>query len=150
MPLEYIAQRGIALRPGRVDDMILFVLEDIQGDMTKPLVLTKADFVGIIDMLGTHGRPVYRSGGNPLRIETTELESKLVVDLDRDTGEILLMLTTDIPGPRGQRPDTLSSQQRFSHFDGVLWPLTSVLPGLIRRSIRTIAIPRKGRVVYQK
>lgn len=153
VPLEYIAQRGIALKPGRVDDMILFVLEDIQGDMTKPLVLTKADFVGIVDMLGTHGRPVYRSGGNPLRIEKTELESKLVLDLDRDTGEILLMLTTDIPGaPEGSVPEyAVFGNKGFAHFEGVLWPLKSVLPGPYQKVYQeTIAIPRKGTLSFIK
>ncbi|NLB68789.1 MAG: DEAD/DEAH box helicase, partial [Lentisphaerae bacterium] len=154
VPLDYIAQRKIALKPGRVDDMLLFVLEDIQsGDMTKPVVLTKADFVGIIDMLGIHGRPLYQSGGNPIRVEKTELESKLVVDMDRETGEILLMLTTDIPGaPEGSVPDYIVfGNKGFAYLDGVLWPLKSVLPGLYQKVYQeTIAIPRKGTFSFIK
>lgn len=152
--LEYIAQRGVALKPGRVDDTILFVLEDIQeGDMTKPVVLTKADFIGILDMLGANSRPVYRSGGNPFVIEKTTLESQLAIDLDRETGEILLMLTTTIPNaPEGTVPQyAVFGNKGFAYHDGVFWPLKSVLPGQYQKVyMETIAIPRKGTLGFLK
>jgi len=152
--LDYIAQRKIALRPGRVDDTILFVLEDIQeGDMTRPVVLTRADFIGIVDMLGANGRPIYRSGGNPIVVEKTPLESKLVIDLDRDTGEILMMLTTEIPGvPEGTVPQyVVFGNKGFAYHDGVFWPLKSVLPGLYQKVyLETISVPRKGTLAFLK
>ncbi|MGI5869610.1 MAG: SNF2-related protein [Kiritimatiellia bacterium] len=152
--LDYIAQRRIPLKPGPVDDTMLFVLEDIQsGDMTKPVVLTKADFVGILAMLGAQDRPLYRSGGNPFRIERTPVVSKLMIDMDRDTGEILLILTTDVPGaPEGaDLKYVVFGSKGYVFHDGVFWPLESVLPGHYQKVyFETVAIPRKGTLGFFK
>ncbi len=152
--LDYVAQRRIPLKPGSVDDTMLFVLEDIQaGDMTRPVVLTKADFVGILAMLGAQGRPLYRSGGEPMRVARESVASKLLVDMDRDTGEILLMLTTDIPGAaEGAVPKyVVFGSKGFAFLDGVFWPLKSVLPGHYQKVyFETVAIPRKGTLGFFK
>lgn len=152
--LDYIAQRRIPLKPGSVDDTMLFVLEDIQsGDMTRPVVLTKADFVGILAMLGAQGRPLYRSNGNPMRIERTPVVSKLLVDMDRDTGEILLILTTEVPGaPEGaDLKYVVFGSKGYVFHDGVFWPLKSVLPGHYQKVyFDAVAIPRKGTLGFFK
>ncbi len=150
--LEYIAQRSIALNPGRVDDTMLYVLEDIrEGDMTKPVVLTRADFMGLLELLGMNNRPFYVSGGDPLRIEQTQLASTLAIDLDRETGEILMMLTTVLPGAsEGTVPVYIVfGKKGFAFHDGVFWPLKSVLPGLYQKVYReTVPIPRKGTLSF--
>jgi len=150
--LEYIAQRGIALNPGRIDDTILYVLEDIrQGDMTKPVTLTRADFMGLLDLLGANKRPFYVSNGEPLRIEQTALASKLAIDLDRETGEILMMLTTEVPGTSEGTVPTYAvfGKKGYAFHNGVFWPLKSVLPGLYQKVyLETVPIPRKGTLSF--
>ncbi len=152
IPLEYVAQRRIALNPARADDTILYVLEDIrEGDMTKPVVLTKADFMGLLELLGANARPFYVSGGDPLRIEKTPLDSKLVVDLDRETGEILMMLTTAIPeAPEGTVPTyVVFGKKGYAFHAGIFWPLKSVLPGLYQKVYQeTVPVPRKGTLSF--
>ena len=63
----------------------------------------RGDFMNILGLL--RGRAILAPDGHPLAVDTAPAECTLRVDLDHDTGELLLDLRTALPGLReGERP----------------------------------------------
>lgn len=149
--LEYLVQRKIPLKLDAQNQLLLLVLEDIcEGRITNPVYLTKTDFLCLTDLLASRGRPFYLSGGNPITIEHAVVESHLTLDLDRETGELIMFLNTDIPGAPDEIPDYIvHGKKGWAFCRGRLWPLKNVLPEPYHSIYSdTIAIPRTETIKF--
>ncbi len=152
--IAYLAERKIPISLSKENSFLLDTIEDIcEGRITNPIKLTKRDFICLIDQLGSMNRPIYLSGGNPISIESTKVESKLSLDLDRETGELLMFLNTDIPGAKdGDIPNyVVFNNSGWAFLKGHLWPISQVLPSPYHQVYHeTIAIPRTETIRFLK
>lgn len=82
----------------RKDEAILFVLEEIcEGPARGSLELSTHDMINLLQL--HDGKPLWReSGGKPLLVDTSPVDSTLLVSLNPDTGELGLNLAIDMPG----------------------------------------------------
>lgn len=152
--IAYLAERKIPISLSKENSHLLDSLEDIcEGKLTNPIKLTKRDFICLIEQVGAMGRPLYLSGGNPITIESTKVESKLTLDLDRETGELLMFLNTDIPNAaEGDIPNyVVFNNSGWAFLKGHLWPISQVLPGPYHQVYHeTVAIPRTETIRFLK
>ena len=132
------------------DDFAISLLEEVCPDLTKEIRLKHYDFLALLKILSNHGRPLYAAGREPFKVERKAVESKIEIDLDRETGEILVMLNSDVPGMAdGEIPKYLvfglENPVGFVFHAGVFHPLSKVLPGPMQSVYRdTIVVPRAG------
>ena len=154
-PIQSAVRRRIPLllrNPANAgfDDFALGLLEELCPDLTGEIKLKRYDFIALLKLLSIHGRPLYAEGSQPLNVLREQAESKISVDLDRETGEILIMLRTAIPGmPDWKTPHYLvfglENPVGFAYWNGEFHPLAKVLPGPMQQVYReTIVVPRTG------
>lgn len=152
--IAYLAERKIPVSLTKDNAYLLDTIEDIcEGRITNPINLTKRDFICLIEQLSSMNRQIYLSGGNPIVIEKTKVNSKLTLDLDRETGELLMFLNTDIPNAaEGDIPDyVVFNNSGWAFLKGHLWPIAQVLPGPYHQVYHeTIAIPRTETIRFLK
>jgi len=111
------------------DENLLFVLEDIcGGPVPSSLSLGRADFLNIVRLHAGGQIPVASS--SPLIINDTPLDSILQLDLDRENGELIFILHTELPyKDKGELPLYLvNGRSGWVYGGGNLWPLGDVLP----------------------
>ena len=117
----------IALSPQ--DDNLLAVLEDIcEGPPSGLFEVSAADFLNIL-AVATHARLTV-SGSVELTVETIPMPTSLRVDLDHETGELIIYPFTELPFARtGELPVFLAhGRQGRIVANGHIWPMKNVLP----------------------
>ena len=112
------------------DDGILYLLEDVsEGPAAGRLKMSRADFSSLMALLS--GKPLFLEGaGGPLTVNAAKMSSRLVMDLDPETGELVLKIHTELPflNP-GEEPFYLPDRRAGWVFGaGNFWPLERMLP----------------------
>ena len=112
------------------DNSTLYVLEDMcGGPVPGRLDLKRADFIGLLDVL--RGGVLHVAGGGASsHVNATPIRSLLRVDLDRENGELLVDVHTELPFmTAGERPRYVVAGRRGWVFGADnFWPLEKVLP----------------------
>jgi len=127
------------------DENILFVLEDIaEGPAQADMDVGIGDFLNLLELMP--GKPF--SHGET--VNAAKMEARLLLDLDRENGELILILDTALPFmTAGEFPIYLIKGKRAWAFGGNnFWPLADVLPeplhGIYEKpmSIERSSVPR--------
>ena len=112
------------------DDSIVFVIEDIsEGPARGHLELAPRDFLNVLRL---HvGKPLYAEDrGEPITVNAVKMSSVLKIDLDRENGELILMVHTELPfkDPRSFPLYAISGKVGWVYEAGHFWPLEKLLP----------------------
>ncbi len=146
IPLDKIPPH-LTLGLNQKDESVLFVLEDIcEGPAASEINLRPQDFVSLLQLL--QGQQIMEEGNPaPITVTATRLVSYLNLDLDRDNGELILMIHTEIPFKAATEIPLYVVSGRHGWVFGAhhFWPLEQILPDPIR-SIYTepVIIPRES------
>lgn len=139
--------RGVCLGLSQKDESILFVIEDIcEGPARHRIELRPADFVSLLQLL--QGRELHQeSSPAPIIVAASKLTSYLHLDLDRENGELILMVHTEIPFQKPGEPPLYVTAGRHGWIFGArhFWPLEQVLPEAFREIyVNPVVIPRSS------
>jgi superfamily II DNA or RNA helicase len=121
--------RDVDFAFSRPHESLLYVLEDIaEGPLPSRLQLAPADFLNVVALHRGAGLAV--RGADPLPVEPTPLSTYLHLDLDRETGELILFPHTEVPfaGPAETPRYFVHGREGWVLGAGRLWPLAEVLP----------------------
>jgi superfamily II DNA or RNA helicase len=128
-PLDQVS-RDVPLALSPPDEALLYVLEDIAGGPPpSAMALSVADFLSVLHL--HRGRTLCENGGSGvLTVEAIPLTSHLRLDLDRETGELIAMLHTELPFDEPGVIPTYLAAGRSGWVFGAdhVWPLEAVLP----------------------
>jgi superfamily II DNA or RNA helicase len=111
------------------DDTLLSVLEDIcEGPPPGRFEVTPADFLNILDV-AFHARLVV-AGKEDLTVESIAMQTSLRIELDHETGELIIFPHTELPFARpGEIPTYLvNNRQGRVCANSHVWPMKNVLP----------------------
>jgi superfamily II DNA or RNA helicase len=138
---------GLCLGLSQKDESILFVLEDIaEGPARGKMDLSPHDFLSLLHLM--QGMNLMEEGQpNPITIAATRLVSFLQLDLDRDNGELILILHTEIPFMKPTETPFYLVTGRHGWVFGArhFWPLEKLLPEPIRSIYsEPVIIPRQS------
>ncbi|MEI6563974.1 MAG: SNF2-related protein [bacterium] len=144
LPLSSIPPT-MSLGLNQKDESVLFVLEDIcEGPAKSEIILKPQDFVSLLQLL--QGLPIEEENNPvPITVTATKLVSFLHLDLDRDNGELILMVHTEIPFRQATEIPLYIVSGRHGWVFGAnhFWPLEQVLPDPIRSIyVEPVIIPR--------
>ena len=132
------------------DQNVLAVLEDIdERGLRSRMTLRNIDFLGLLDV--RRGGRVFKADGTMLEVVRDVAELSVMVDLDRETGGLLLF--PKLPeefAPEGSLPDFFAALEKSYALCGdKLCPLRPTLPvmyqGLYEGSIE---VPRAGVLTF--
>ncbi len=133
IPLDQI-DHSLCLGLTQKDEAILFVLEDISGGPARGrLDLTHQDLISLLHLL--QGQTLYEEGHpDPIGVAATKLTSYLNLDFDRENGELIFMIHTEIPSLKvSEIPSYLVAGRLAWVFGaGHFWPLEQILPEPVR------------------
>ncbi len=137
--------KDLPLRLSERDEALLFVVEDIAaGPAPGELEVGPSDFINLLNLL--EGRPLAVDGvEEPLRVGGTRLPSRIRVNLDRENGELLLDLCTEVPmlAPPDLPRYVVGRKEGWVFGAGHFWPLDKVLPEPLQSAYRQpVVIPR--------
>ncbi len=121
--------RGARYTLSPEDDNLLSVLEDIcEGPPAGRLDLAPADFLNVLAVAG-HTRLAVAGKGEVV-VESIPMPTSLRVDLDHETGELIIFPATELPFSRpGEIPAYLVHNRQGRVFaSGHIWPMKNVLP----------------------
>ncbi len=111
------------------DATLLEVLEDIcQGPARATMTLGKRDFMNLLHLQA--GRSIYDTDGVSMQVHAKRLHTHLRIDLDPQTGDLILNACTEMPLlPPGDDPFYLAAGTTAwvygaDHF----WPIANVIP----------------------
>lgn len=143
-PLDQIPP-GLTLGLSQKDESVLFVLEDIcEGPARSEVELRPQDFVSLLQLL--QGQSLAEEGmATPHVVNASRLVSYLNLDLDRENGELILMVHTEVPAmSAAEIPLYITSGRHGWVFGGGnFWPLEQVLPEALRQIYtEPVIIPR--------
>ena len=129
------------------DNGILFLLEDIsEGPAAGRLKMSRSDFSSLMALLP--GKPVFLAGaGDTLVVNAAKMGSRLLMNLDAETGELELKMHTELPFLRpGEAPFYLSDRRAGWVFGaGNFWPLERMLPEPLHAVYeRPVFVPRSS------
>ena len=119
-----------AYRLSEPDDALLYVLEDIcEGPARPRFEVTPVDLVNILE-LRVGDCLLDAVTGDPVTINAARLSSHLLVDLDRETGELIVTVRTELPY---MTPGTfpvylLTRTAGWAYGAANFWPLEGILP----------------------
>ncbi len=112
------------------DESILFVLEDIAGGpITNELSLPVSDLINVFKLL--EGHIIHEQGlAIPSTVNGIKMSSRLSMDLDQETGELVLMVHTALPHlhPGDQLFYIVTRRGGWVFGADNFWPLEKVLP----------------------
>ncbi|NQT93039.1 MAG: hypothetical protein HQ559_09770, partial [Lentisphaerae bacterium] len=111
------------------DESLLFVLEDIcEGPARGTLELSPNDFVNIIRLRA--GREIEDENDRTVTVNKTAVVTHIRMDLDDNTGEIVLRAHTELPFMEAddQPFHVVSGRWGWVYGAGNFWPLENVLP----------------------
>jgi len=123
------AARGARYTLSPEDENLLAVLEDIcEGPPPSRIHLTSADFLNVLAVAG-HTR-IAVAGRGELVVESIPMQTVLRVDLDHESGELLVFPATELPFARpGEIPlYFVHNRQGRVYANGHIWPMKNVLP----------------------
>ncbi|MCL1856954.1 MAG: DEAD/DEAH box helicase [Kiritimatiellaeota bacterium] len=146
VPLNRLpANKGLTLQPG--DDAILHVLEDIcEGTAKGWMTVIRSDFVNLVAIHQRHGRKLYRHAAEPLTVHAEAVGAPMTVDLDRETGELLVFAAARLPESKEADPTApiiAYGKHAWVCKHNDMWPLDAVLPGPYQMIYRqTVPISR--------
>ena len=133
IPLNRIPGRnGIAL--SKEDHALLAVLEDIcEHAPPEKIEFSKADFLSVLSLLASQGRPVNCAGRSPMVFRNETAAAIATLDLDRENGELLIFASAEIPGEN--EPDPFArivahGNLGFVSAKGCLWGVSGLLPSV--------------------
>lgn len=136
----------------KYDENLLFVLEDIIASPARHrMELSAEGLINVFKLYRDHALTL--AGGSSVPVNATALVSHLRIDLDRETGELVLMVHTAAPHAReGMIPFYLvSGKEGWLHVAGHLWPLENIMPlpyhGIYKEPI---LVPREHVVRFLK
>ena len=133
VPLDAIPPQT-CLGLNQKDESILFVLEDIcEGPARSEIDLKPQDFVSLLQLL--QGLQILEENNpTPLTVTATRLVSYLHLDLDRENGELILIVHTEIPLARAAEIPLYIVAGRHGWVFGAnhFWPLEQILPEALR------------------
>ncbi|MBN2302296.1 MAG: DEAD/DEAH box helicase family protein [Lentisphaerae bacterium] len=121
--------RDIPLSFSKQDEALLFVLEDIaEGPVPGKMKIGKFDFVNLIKLHS--GRTLPCCDSNPITVNATRMTTFLNMDLDRETGELILIAHTELPfmKPTEFAIYIIAGNSGWVFGANNLWPLENVLP----------------------
>ena len=119
----------IPLILSKEDEAILFVLEDIaEGPAPGRQEISKRDFANLIRLC--NGRTIEQVNGNPITVNNAKMSTVIRIDLDHETGELIIIAHTTLPGMKeGQFPSYIvSGRTGWIYGADNLWPLENILP----------------------
>ncbi len=112
------------------DENLLFVLEDICGGPARAQIeLPIQDFLNILEI--HRGKPLFIEGADePATANAVAMHSVLNMDLDRENGELILMIHTELPfmSPHTFPTYIVSNKGGWVYDAGHFWPLANILP----------------------
>ena len=128
------------------DENILYVLEDLSGGPVKSeLKVSLRDLINILRL--HHGKPIFQQGRERgYMVNSGMLSSSMEMDLDRETGELLLQINTEPPEGQRVRPPfyVIDNKLGWVFCADQFWPLSDVLPRPLQGIYRgVVAIPRE-------
>jgi superfamily II DNA or RNA helicase len=133
-------------------EALLYVLEDIcEGPVANPVPLGTRDLVSVLTL--SNGGLLEEDGSDPLTVAPTPLTSLITLDLDRETGDLLLTAHTETPfRDKGQQPlHIVSGREGWVYAAGHFWPLENVLPPPYQRLYHeTVPVARKDVIRFLK
>ncbi len=146
VPIDQV-RPGICLGLSQKDEAILFVLEDIaEGPARGAVDLTPHDFLSLLHLL--QGMSLAEEGQpTPITVAASRLVSYLHLDLDRDNGELILILHTEIPfmKPAETPLYVVNGRHGWAYGARHFWPLEKILPEPIRSIYsEPVIIPRES------
>ena len=114
----------------RQDENILFVVEDIcEGPARDRIEIPTADLINILNIHA--GKPLMIEGADtPATVNAAKMASVLRMDLDRETGELILMIHTELPFSTVKEFPTyvVAGRNGWVYHAGHFWPLENLLP----------------------
>ncbi len=114
----------------RKDESILFVLEDIcEGPVRGRVKVPLRDFLNLLPLF--EGKNLFEEDGdNPITVNAPRMQSRLKMDLDGETGELILSVHTELPHMRpGEMPVYMANRTSgWIYAADNFWPLERVLP----------------------
>jgi superfamily II DNA or RNA helicase len=143
-----VVPRDAVLSFTKTDESLLYVIEDIcEGPARAALDVRPADFVNILQLLVN--RELSTHDGSPIRVNATPMQTALSVDLDRETGELILIAHTELPFMKGPEFPfhIVPGRTGWVYGAGNFWPLDNVLPGPYRAIYDEPAIIQRPDVV---
>jgi superfamily II DNA or RNA helicase len=155
VPLER-ARRDATYGLSRQDENLLFVLEDVcEGPARGDLRLSRRDFLSVLALLA--GKPLLGPAGREYAVHATPMEPRLLVELDRENGELILLLDIELPFRKAtDRPVYgVAGKQGWVEAAGHFWPLRRTLPEFLHplyeqpMIIARPAVPQFLRVEFQ-
>jgi superfamily II DNA or RNA helicase len=128
-PLDRVEARA-PLAFDQRDDALLCLLEDVaEGPPKARLTLSRLDFLNLLNLHA--GKPLPEQGApEPRTVNLPKLASRLRVDLDPETGEMVLSIHTELPyaGPDDAPFHLVARRNGWVFGAGNFWPLENVLP----------------------
>ena len=140
--------RGTRYTLSPEDDNLLSVLEDIcEGPPPGRFDVSPADFLNILDVAG-HSH-VAVAGKGEVIVESIPMQTSLRIELDHDTGELIIFPSTELPFLRpGEIPAYLAHNRHGRVFaNGHIWPMKNVLPVPYHGIYRTEEVVPRNRVI---
>jgi hypothetical protein len=126
------------------DESLLFVLEDIcEGSAHSRVEVQPSDFINLLNL--HTGKPLPALGREePITVNGAPMSSQLKLNLDNQTGELVLTLHTELPFQDGQAPlYVVSGKAGWVYGAGHFWPLAQLLPGPLRMVYQgPVRVPR--------
>jgi len=110
------------------DENLLYVLEDIsEGPANGRLEVSSADFQNLLHLL--EGRPIYEEGREePYALAETPVSSHMAMELDRETGELILSVHPEFPGRNSTPVFIISRREGWVFGRRAFWRLETLLP----------------------
>ncbi len=129
VPPEDIAT-DVPLAFSERDDSVMFVLEDIVGGpVTSEISIPVNDLLNVLTLL--QGHTIHEKGvAIPSTVNAARMSSRLTMDLDQQTGELILMIHTELPHMHPGDEIFYIVTRRGGWVFGAdnFWPLEKVLP----------------------
>ncbi len=147
IPLNEIPKaRPLAL--DAIDDKLLSLIEDIcEGPAKTKFTASLSDFINILELCGD--KPIYEGGGDGyLMVDDSITSTSVRMDLDDETGELLLTLQTE---GDDAFVCVVSGGNGWILQDGFFTRLQTVLPGIFRKLYDApLRIPRASIPSFMK
>ena len=133
-------------------EALLYVLEDIcEGPVQNPVTLKGNDLLNVIALLS--GNVIEQEGGDPIVVAATPLATTLTMDLDRETGDLLLIANTETPfRDRGTHPlHVVAGHEGCVYSANHFWPMENVFPPPYHRLYHeTVVVSREDVIRFLK
>jgi superfamily II DNA or RNA helicase len=151
LPLDQ-APTDVPFAFSQAHEALLYVLEDIsEGPVANPVLLRRRDLVNVLAL--SKGDVIEQADGEPLTVAATPLTSLITLDLDRETGDLLLTAHTETPfrEPGLQPLHIVDGREGWVYAAGHFWPLDTVLPPPYHRLYHeTVAVGRADVIRFLK